>query len=374
MVLLLGAVLAASNGCAGSADFGSAARAPLLAVRCEVHPRPNADAGERHAELARDLREIRSLGFHAVWLDFATEDDHAPALEAGGSLGLRTILGDSAIDRYVRFGTLPLEFPSARRMVPARTGCLFQSRTRSILALPPFPSGEIVGRISEIAGICAAFEPPGEVLIVGRHAADAVRFEQFETVWYAAWLGTDTSYRRETPWPRMIQIIGGDSTTPAAWSENAIRRAYFRGLAAGLTDGVLVWRFRSWPGECNGIAEANGRLCPAATAAMESLLQHARQCACLAGAARIEDDAASVESTRLHCVSYRRESRRFVLVHNEDAEHFGRGVLRISATLGGEPVARVIEQETGTRHVRADGPLAIPIQLAPAEAALFEVH
>ncbi len=372
-MLVFGAVLAASNGCAGPADFQSSARGPLLAVRYEICHRQTADAGERRAELARDFREIRSLGFHAVWLDFLTDDDRAPALDAGGSLGLRTILADSAIDRFVRFGTLPPEFASAQRLVCARTAPLFQARTRSILALPPFPSGEMADRVSEIAGICAAFEPPGEVLIVG-HAADAARFERSKTVWYAALSGTDTSYRRETPWPRMIQIIGGDSTTPAAWSENAIRRAYYRGLAVGLTDGVLVWRFRSWPRECNGIAEPDGRLCSAATAAMEFLSRHGRRYACLAGAVRIEDDAAGMESTRLHCASFRRGSRRFVLVRNDDTEHFGRGVLRISATLGGEPVARVVEQETGTRYVRADGPLTIPVQLAPGEGVLFEVH
>ncbi|MGB9623927.1 MAG: hypothetical protein ACPMAQ_03615 [Phycisphaerae bacterium] len=373
VAFLLGAVLAACNGCAGAVGYGSPARTPLLAVRYEVHSRQTVDTGERLAELARDFREIRSVGFHAVWLDFATDDDRAPALEAGSSVGLRTILADSAIDRYARFGDLPPEFPSAQRLVLARAGPFFEPRGRAILALPPFSSGEVADRIIEIARICAALEPPGEVLIVG-HADDADRFAHFETVWYAAWSGTGTSCRCETPWPRMMQIIGGDSTTPAAWSETVIRRAYFRGLAAGLTDGLLVWRYRSWPGECNGIAEADGRLPPAATAAMKSLLQHARQCASLAGAVCIEDDAASMESTRLHCASYRRESRRFVLVRNEDTEHFGRGVLRIPAALGGEPVARVVERETGTRYVRGDGPLTIPVQLAPAEATLFEVH
>jgi len=370
---LLGAALTACNGCAGPADFGSPARAPLFAVRYELHSRQTADAGERRAELARDFREIRSLGFHAVWLDFATDDDRAPVLEAGSNAGLRAILADSAIDRYARFGALPPEFPSAQRLVLARAGPLFQSHNRPVLALPPFPSGEVADRIIEIAGLCAAFQPPGEVLIVG-HADDAARFERFETVWYAAWSAMDTSCRCEAPRPRMIQIIGGDSTTPVAWSENVMRRAYFRGLAAGLTDGLLVWRFRSWPGECNGIAEADGRLAPAVTAAIRSVLQHAQQCACLAGAVCIEDDPAGMESTRLQCVSYRRESRRFVLVRNEDTEHFGRGVLRIPAAMGGEPVARVVEQETGTRYVRGDGPLTIPVQLAPAEAALFEVH
>lgn len=339
-----------------------------------MHARGTTNDDTERERLADDFRRLRAMGFNAVWLDFGIGDEQEVAAGSAGAAGLRPILCDRRIDRYIRFGRLPSEQTSIEELVMARVRTLRSRQPAAMLALPPFPSGEMVDRVFDVAHLLADTEPPCETLLVG-YGGTAGRFSEIPTIWYAAKPSADTPIGCDSPAPHLISVLGHSGDNTSSWADAPARLAYYRALAAGLTDGLIVWRFRSWPGEANGLAESDGRIAPGTANVMKRIAERAAEWGPrLAGTRRITEPGLKVDSNRLRCTAFRRPGRRFILVHNEDTEHFARGTLRVPATLGGEPLSRIVDQDTGTRHLRSDSTLTIPMHLAPAQAVLFEVH
>jgi hypothetical protein len=361
-------------GCTARTIPASARHAPLIAARYEIFSGDREEAARTQERLALDFRQLRELGFNAVWPDSAAENMCNIARQSAQAAGLRAILSDRAIDHYITFGRFPAGIASTAALAAARVPVLRDHSPALVLALPPFPQGEMIARVADVVQHAAALQPPCEAFVVG-YATDAIRFAALRTLWYAAWPQPGVSLRYDGPGPRMVLVLGQGNAGESAWSESAMRLAYDRGLAAGLTDGALLWRFRSWPGEMNGVADADGRLTSGTAVAIRSITRAATgSSALLIGARCIPQEAVTIDSARVRCTSYQRQGRRFIMVHNEDAEHFGRGTLRVPPALAGRPVSRVVAQDTGARYLRAEGTLTIPIHLAPAGAIVFEVH
>ncbi len=230
-------------------------------------------------------------------------------------------------------------------------------------------------RAWEAVEALGALRPAVETLVVGQ-LANAARFSRLESLWYASWdaaeqlLATGGEGR-----PRRLCVIGQDPGAQSLATLERARLAYHQAAAAGLTAGVLVWRYRSWPGEANGLATTEGAVAANAVSVIRFLTHRATEWGTLLAGARLVTDAPAIlESQRLRCAVYERGGRRVVLIHNQDAERFARGTLRVPAMLAGRPVGRLVAHEAGTRYIRGEAPLTIPLHVPPAGALLFDVY
>ncbi|MBN1490095.1 MAG: hypothetical protein JXA69_09275, partial [Phycisphaerae bacterium] len=363
-------------GCAPSGMRTISSTPPFVAIRYE-HRLAAGAAPIDAASLRQDFAQLTSLGFVAIWLDSGFPDRDEAAAEAAAAAGLTTIRSDERIDAYVEFGRLtpdaatPDALATVSRVAAAQIG-----GRPSILAMPPFLPDTVAGRAQALAAALQRLQPPQEMLLVGFDGDCGVASGTSNAI-VATWPEPDEPPVGTLPAPtRQILLLTCESHSDSSPARAiAMQQDYYRGLAQGRTDGILVWRYRSWPGESNGIADATGHVSPAIAGATRTITKHAREWGpLLAGSRRIDAPGVELVSERLRCAVLQRKQRVVILVYNEDAERFARGTLRIPGTIDAVAVTRLVAQDTGQRHPRRGDALTIPLRLGPAEAILFEAH
>ncbi len=367
----IGTLLCLAVGCSVAGPAPGLGRGPLLVVRHEWHF-ADLDRAAVQERLNNDFRQIREAGFDTVWSDYSTDAD-LPVLRACALANdLRLAAGDAVVSRYVETGELPPGAASLTSLTAPKTATM--THDPDVVVLPPFPVDDMINRAREVASLLARSKPPRATLLVGL-AADSTRYVDVPGLWYVPWepVGhVGTTIRLP---PRSLLLAARNLNNDTSWSETGIRLAYYRGLEAGIAGGLLIWRYASWPDESNGIAAPDGRIDPGTYRLLKSLAKRAREYgSLLSGAARIDDAPPLLEARRLQWAAYRRDGRRFIFIYNGDDQRFARGTLRLPSYLAGEPVARIVALDTGTRHTRAEGPLTIPVHVGPAEAVIYEVH
>lgn len=366
-----GVLMGGAAGCSTILQESNEQRAAVpLIVRYECLGQEGGKARWREAAEG-DFNQIRSWGFSGIWADYADVSDWEAVAAAGRSAGLDVALRHPDIDEYIEWGCLPA---GVRSMGEAMTQAALapRSKPRAILALPPFPREETLGRVIEVSEAFATLRPAGKTLALmrdwGTPEADGV-----STIWCGLWQRDDRSPPHCEG--RRLVVVGHDSGGAPVWTEKGLRRAYYEGVAAGNADGVLIWRFRSWPGEANGLLPAEGDASAVVVEALRALLRRAAEWAPLvAGARPVKPAPPMLQSRSLRCTLLQRPGRRLILIDNADFDHFSRGVLRVPTSLLGEPVSRVVVADDGTRYTRSEGPLTVPLHVRPGEAVLLDVH
>lgn len=349
--------------------IAAASAQPVIAFRWDC---PDAASRADYVDLiARDCQRARGLGFTCAWIEGLPVDRLDDAVAAIHSAGLRPVIRDPAISRYVEHGRLPADSRSVEGLVASRWGALQRRCAGTMLALPPFPHPPGIERAREVLRTLGRTRPRGEALIVVR-AADLKAFESFENAVCAVWDAVSVPARPSGSASKVITIIHPTATGESP--ESAWFRQYHEGATRGVTDGFLVWRFRSWPAEMNGLTSSDGALSASAASIVTKVAQRAAAWArYMRQARRIEADGVRAEE-KFEVIALRRNGRRLLLVRNLDPEHFSRGTLRVAAHVDGEPVNRVMNPESGDRFLRSGASIEIPLVLRPADAALFEIY
>ena len=155
---------------------------------------------------------------------------------------------------------------------------------------------------------------------------------------------------------------------------------FHAGLIGGHMAGLVVDRYRRPIGDPPALVTSDDPPSPAHAAAVKKLLTRAkhwgpRLCRLVPEPMTACDlDADGVTVTALIG-----GPRRYVLVFNPSLEHYGRGEVRLPASIGGAPAARAVGVPAsatvaagGVFNVR-QGRITIPVMLRPGDAALYEI-
>jgi hypothetical protein len=320
--------------------------------------------------VAEDLRDIRELGFTTVWIDGIGRDEAAAAVSLLAAAGLRPALVDPDIARYIQYGRLPADVGSPRELCTRRADHLRRLHPDAFFVFPPFPDLTMHANAEKAAAYLVSLEIPVSTFCLGDGEFNAPTQLPRATAWQA-YLSAETGVAR----PARVVVLGSNAGDASVARSGTWLLDYYRGLSEGRTRGVFFWRYRSWPGEANGLANAGGRIDAAGAAVVRAVLQRSMDWGrLLSGAEPVPDASVSLESSALRWALFRRGARRAVLVYNSDTGRFSRGALHIPTTLCDSPVVRVVAQSSGERHLPHARGVTIPLLLRPADAELFEIH
>jgi hypothetical protein len=155
---------------------------------------------------------------------------------------------------------------------------------------------------------------------------------------------------------------------------------YHAGLAAGLTGGIVADGFRMVPGRWRGLVEGTDPLSVRESTAIRRITARAANWGPkLRRLVPRPIDPLGHSSERLRAVLFSGTKRRFVLLVNASSDQFLRRTVELPATLATKPVKRAVlvppeEHIIAGEVVQArGGRLALPVDLAPGDACLWEL-
>lgn len=309
------------------------------------------------ATMKSDFEAIRGMGFDTVWLDHFDGTGARTLLKLSAAEGLALLWPCREVQQYLRTQRLP-------------PGC---------------------GQLQELAGVARACLPvSGQIAGLGiLDLGDDSRANFAETLRIIAKsdsvrcvAGSSRTVEPQTGVSGRLAVIrvgegvGGEAERPM---EDWLGQ-YHRGLLAGLTDGVLLDRFRGVTSGADGLVSRQRQMTPRRAAALSVLLGRVRKWSpILAGTTRrgVAHDAR--QSVRVRQAVLVRGTRRFLLVVNPDDTHYARGAVTVAGPLSGRNVRRVVEVGTGVdrpagRVVDAvQGQVRLQVDLRPGGAVLYEV-
>lgn len=368
------ALAAAAVGCVGPQTTRppqAVQQTLLIAARYEWEPLVRGDTGRPLQDVRSDFEKLRALGFNVVWPDYVSAGERPIAADMAHAAELDVMMSDPRIDRYVEWGTLPPDTNGPTELI----ALLAEGEPRAnVWVAPTAPVGAMIGRAVEASrAMQAAPQPQSLLTLVGANAPPSA--DAGPALWLAMRPGSEAPADGDAEQrPRRVLLLEPQWQPQDAEAADTTLQTYHRGLAAGLTDGMLVWRYRCWPGETNGVAATDGSVTPRMASTLQFITARARAWGPFVAGARPATDASMrLEATHLRATLLMRGPRRVILVHNEDAEHFARGTLSVGTTLAERPVSRILRQDSGERFLPRDGQCAIDLHIAPGDAALFEV-
>jgi len=340
--------------------------------------------GDCFAQMDRDFASLRQIGFDTVLIEDTEDADRRRVTELAAEHSLRPILPTRAILYYVRTGRLPGGCPSPE----ALAGSMRWPHTDppTLLSLGLCQDEEAAQRVAHIAKARQAGDPSGAnptfALAAGAAADSAVLEASLGALACLPSAGTGPGrvLWLECPAPDSPHEADGDDPHGVPDSAGAWLAQYHVGLAAGLTGGVLLHRFRGVPGQGSAIVEGAEPLSPHAAAAVRRVAARARRWGPrldgLTPRAVAPDGAASDE---LRAVLFSGGKRRFLLLFNASTTAYIHHQTRLPSALDGQPVERAVEVPADG-HVlagqvvpaRADE-LVLPLDLAPGDGALWEL-
>jgi hypothetical protein len=155
---------------------------------------------------------------------------------------------------------------------------------------------------------------------------------------------------------------------------------YHRGLARGRTAGLMIDGFRSLPGDDAGLVHEEAPLSPECITMVQRIATRAKRWGRVLAdlspvtVAPLDDSLANVDVAMLAS-----GARRCILITNPSTSDFTRGEVSLPIELHGAPVVRAVEVPPESATVLGDvirarsDRLVIPVELAPGDAALYEL-
>lgn len=304
--------------------------------------------------IQRDLDAARRLGIGDVCYRHVESGDAAQLIRTSKRQGLRALIPDRRIDRYIATGHLPVGVNSPL---------------------------ELADRIGDES---ATWDESAMSLVVsaGRSSAAATRSREFRRLLRikgvpCAVLG-DPAATREPAELAQIDLTVEEGGDPGGDQERWLAQ-FHRSLAAGATGGVVLSRFHRPPGDGPGIALFLDSNRPWLTPGLKVLIARARCWGDRLQGARTVPTSPLIRGEHLKSVMLVRGKRRFLLIYNESLRVYARGEVLMVEDGGGQRLARAVEVrpspgEAAGRVVQADGQgVRIPVTLRPGDAALFEI-
>jgi hypothetical protein len=356
----------------------------LVAVRYPVEPLSMAETGDPEHRLSTDFQRIRELGFNGVLAAHVADDRREAVVQAARTQALMLILTDPVLHRFCRAG------PASGRAVD------IDDRLRTVL--PPDADGlprmlhvgEIgddagAGRAAQIAArverrlpslpvaatVRADLPLPGARL---RHITPMVR------VCEPADLTGTFSSPLPLPRPGMMIIPVSGQTEDLVQSVRTWLGMYHAGLSAGATEGLILDAWAEVRGRREGLVDAADSVVVARAAAVKRIIHRAGAWSPrLRGSVVVPLDGWQCHDGNLRVTLFTRQHRRWVLLWNASASRFMRSELSLPAEAGGATATRAVEVPgdpgvVGGRVFDARrGRIAIPVELAPGDAILFEL-
>ena len=341
-----------------------------VAIVYGVEPASALQGGYSPGLMTQDFASIHKLGFNTVFIRHAGDEDRPGIVQAAAGSELAAALPNRDVLYYVRTGRLPAGCRTVEDLV--RTAW---SSNKSEAAIP------VLGEVSDeptaerVARLAAAAQPPTMALLTGDRVAAGALDSQVTWLARPARLGGDG----KSGHPLLLECVeqrddSGDLLT-ARWLGS-----YHAGLAAGLTGGLVVDRFRVMPGQWTGLAEGTDPPAADRATAIRRIVSRALLWGPKLQRLKPEPVAALEQvSGQLDLVLFSGAKRRFLMVFNVSPTRFNHSEVVLSADLGPGPVKRAVLVPSEAHilggevvHVRG-GRLKLPVELAPGDAALWEL-
>jgi len=321
----------------------------LVALRYDVEPVLAEHGPEPGMDIVRhDLARAAELGFNCVLLGHVDERDVAGLLDAAAEVGLS------------------LAVPSRSGAYFVRTGCGGNG---------PAGRTNLAGAMPRAVTAHAAFA----AMVVERGADEesAQRSRRLAAtlerrgVACAVWGRKDQTEGLAT-----IRVGDAGASDTQGWLAQ-----FHAGLAAGLTDGVVIDRYRATPGDPPGLASRDGSISPARVAALGEVLTRGLRW----GRRLIRARAAPISQTPppaegdVMLVLLSQGRRSYVLVFNPATEGYLRREVGMPETVPGGRFHRAVEVPPSASRLAGRvvdaraGQLLLPVDLRPGDAALFEL-
>lgn len=353
-------------GCESTKPDIARKRSPLLIIRYEWPLNP----ANRVSEINEDLRRIRGLGIETVWLDHVAATDTEQAVQAARSAELHPFVSDRTINQYIQYKRLPAGSAESAEFIISRL--ISMNRLSSSIALPPFSGPSTSDRLRQWFQLCSQ-RHENSFMTLEIHNSLSNICPTYDRPYAHITISLNPTLQPSGITARLPIWEQRPSEQMPATTSNLIQ--YYQALAAGCTDGLLFWRYRSWPDQSNGIVEFDGSLNPNQAASIRSILQKVSGISDrLIGAEPLADSPARMDSTKLKHQVFLRGEHAVILVYNEDPAHFSRGTLHIKPNFMGKQVLRAVTVSSGERHLPQHDEISILLNLRPEDAELFELH
>ena len=395
LVLLLTAMAAVAAGCAPTtapAVTHGIKRVVPVAIRYRLHAAPS-DAVD--ARLAADFAAIRGLGFDTLLVDSVDDERRTTVVAAAGDAGLACIVGHRATDRYIRSGQLPTALETIEALVHERLEAIDDPNLLSMHRLVDAPAPSMMQRLREVQTILGQHDP-GRSTFVLLGDTNATHVNQLEPCTVA--MNAESVSAAIAPEPgtaqlaaeredhvdiatagaghRKVVIIPSAATPdrPHGPSVEEWRLSYHRGLAAGLTDGVLFSAYRGSTRDRRGLRGASGELPLARRAALKTLTARAaRWSARLSGSQVSPAGGMQIATSAASAALFIKGQRRFLLIYNPHTDRFVRDTVHVPRQLAGVRLRRAVDVDTLKRFPVRRARLSLAVHLKPADAMLLEL-
>ena len=375
------AAVALLAGCAERRPMVEPVQQPyVMAVRYEVEPALRRVDFDWSEEVAEDLAHIHKLGFDTIEAAWLTDDQMETLLSAAGEVELAVAASSRTLQDFITEEPA-VRSASGETAAPDISWAGDEAVRAVVLMDQPTPR-----LLPVLEGAMEATQPalvPGVVFWIGVDAETLSTAVQVPTPSVAlVWRGAiDRELLAEA-----ASIVGGHRRLvqlELPWEGDlaeearrviAARASSWVSLAGGWTDGVVVSRYRSWAGRCNGLVEAEQSMNRRDMAGVRKWLKQLKlfgrrvkgaEAVAADGIERDGDDA-------LQVAALIRGSFRWVLAYNTDTERVAAGSIRVPGTWLGRSVSRVVNVQSLQRFEPNEGNVTIPVRIAPGEAMLFE--
>ncbi len=364
--------LALAAGCAGPPRGASPAPYPV-AVSCNVALTISTWPDHSEEVIREDFAHIAQLGFDTVVAGPCPGGSEAVIRQAARREGLTAALAHQATDHYLRTGRLPAGCKSVEDFAGRLAGTYRPGERCYLGSVVDAVTAERARKVA--TALRGARGSPGTLVLVDGGEVDAAGLRSASMV---AWSGAPADRRAagDLMWLECIQQT--DEAVPSA----AVRwlRDYHARLADGLTGGVVVSPFRVVPGRWRGLVEGADRDGLDRVTALRRITERAiywgpRLRRLTPGDVRPLGPASSA----LRAVVFAGDQRRYVMLFNTSSEHFIRGIVDLPNELGSRPVQRAVPVPSDPKAMAAEvaqprmGRLPLPVDLAPGDAALWEL-
>ncbi len=328
--------------------------------------------------LEQDFTTIDKLGFNTVFVRHAEDQDVGRVVGAATRTNLAAAVSARRVLYYVRTGLLPEDCDSVEALVRStRPKSPDVAGATLIRNMGTAVDKATASRVARLASAVASDKTGVRTVAVWAGPPDVDGALRSHLSWLARSPGSATG--RPAGDMLLLECVDRQGTRPqrdgARWLAD-----YHAGLAAGLTGGLVVDRFRVIPGQWRALAEGRE---PVSAERATAIRRVAARAALWGPKLRklVPQDLEPLNPSGAdpRIVLFAGPKRRFIMLFNSLETDFVHRKVNLPATLGGRPVKRVVavpadDHVIGGEVVAARGPtLTIAADLAPGDASLWEV-
>ncbi len=322
--------------------------------------------------LEHDFARMADLNINTVIVRHAYAHDLPSVYAAAERHGLHLIVSDPVARRYVR-GTAKLAFSSSTLLPPSPliharfvghvVDAFTWARVRRLAELGRRGRPTITTAAVVVADLSGTITPSNRTICIW---ADEAPTASPRAIPSSATGGIHTIVCR--------QHRKDELTAVRQWLAQ-----FHNGLLRGRTGGVVFDSFRALPGNWSGIVRSDEAPSPERQAMIRRIAARVERWSGLLAGLNVDAVAPLRAQNALRIARFHDPKRAYLLIANPSPTAFVREVVVVPSYLGGKAIERAVHvpsaEDTliGPVHRAQGGEMAIPVQLSPGEAALFEL-